>query len=244
MKTKNSLLIIICAFIAAPFAWMGASEAEQLFFQANVHFAEEHYAEAIPLYLKALELQPSANIHYNLGNAHYLTGNTGLARLHWEKAIAMNPRHATARIHRDMLLAELSLSENNSGFWYNFIARFSINQWVMVTALSFWAMAFLWLLRRTRKTTILGALTIPAALIFTLGLCSAWILSPELNMAIVTDSEATLRIAPTPGSPISQALTEAQGIIIGPQYGEYNRVTLSNGQEGFLRQGQWQSIRK
>lgn len=245
MKSIRSLRIFIITFIAAPISMLlGTGETEQIFFQANVQFAEEQYQEAITLYLQALELHPSANIHYNLGNAYYQTENTGLARLHWEKAIAMNPRHAAARFHRDMLLKEWNLAEQSSGFWYNFIARLSINQWVMITTLSFWAIAFLWLMRRWRPNNKWSALSIAAAtLLLTLGSSSAWLLSPELNKAIVTDKEATLRVAPTPGSPISQALAEAQSITVGTQYGEYHRVTLSNGQEGFLHQGQWRSIR-
>lgn len=244
MKAINIAYILIFIFIAAPSITLAvAKDAEQVFFNANVYYAEGQYEEAIPLYLQALDSFTSSNIHYNLGNAYYQTGRPGLARLHWEKAIAMNPRHAPAQFHREMLLNEFNLGEQQSGYWYNLLAKLSFNQWVLIATASFWIMLFFWLWQRARQNNRLVFLMPIPALMFILGLNAIWMLSPELNKAIVTDAEATLRVAPTPGSPISQTLTEAQGITIGQKYGEYYRATLHNGQEGFIRQGQWQSIR-
>jgi tetratricopeptide (TPR) repeat protein len=249
MNTRPSFLFCICMLTVIPLAELsanagGSAAAEPLFFQANVYYAGEQYDQAITYYLQALQVHPTAHIHYNLGNAYYKTGNSGLARLHWERALVMNPGHASARLHRESLLAELRVDDYNAGFWHGFIVRLSFNQWLILTVLAFWSLAFLWLLKRFFKANWSVLLIAPCALLLLLGLSALWLLSAQLNKAIITSSEASLRIAPTPDSPITQTLAEAQSLSIGTQYGDFFRVTLQNGSEGFLHREHWQAIRK
>src|SRR5690625_3998804 len=119
------LLTFLLAFVSAAQGKTG----EELFYEANIRFAENQFSEALELYEQALETISTANLHHNAGVAARKLGDVGKARLHWERALALDPRHEKAQASLADLLAELGLMQSGSGFarWVNNL--FSISQW-------------------------------------------------------------------------------------------------------------------
>src|SRR5690554_718733 len=105
-KRFRSLFLLL--FLLVPIGKLSA--AEELFFEGNARFAEEKYAEAAELYEQALEKSSSANLYYNAGLAALKLGDSGKARLQWERALRLEPRHLPARNSLRQLLEDLDLS--------------------------------------------------------------------------------------------------------------------------------------
>lgn len=217
--------------------------AEDLFFEGNVRFAEGAYADAIPLYEAAVAERPSPNIHYNLGNAYYQLGDWGRARLHWERTLAMEPRHSLAGGNLRMLLHELNLPEEVPGFWTRAAGVFSYNEWLWTGALAFWIALFSVLARQWKKNPWLTLPTGVGALGVLLAAAALFLLHPTRDLAIILDESTSLRVAPAPGSPLAASLRTAQRVRVADTYGSFVRVLLEGGSEGYLEAGQVERIR-
>lgn len=210
--------------------------AEDLFFQANVHAAEEQFDAAVPLYEAALAQHPSANLHYNLGTAYYHLGEMGKARIHWEKTLAIKPRHTRAIRHLQLLKEELDLPEDELGIWMQIANFFSYNQWIWLGVGGFWLILFSGLAWQWKKRAWLalpaacGAAGLAAATVFLM------LLNPARDEAVILNETAVLRVAPAPESPVSATLQPAQRVRVADRYREFLRVLLADGREGYVRE--------
>lgn len=84
--------------------------------QADSAYNAEKYTLAIDLYNQTLtEAGPNADVYYNLGNAHYRSGNIGQAVLAYERALRINPTHADAKTNLNFVKQRLEdKPEDNS----------------------------------------------------------------------------------------------------------------------------------
>ena len=69
-------------------------------FQSGMErFAAERYAEAVPLMLQAIDLEPdNAGYHYNLGLAYFENGDLQKAIASWDRVVALDPDNQSAKI--------------------------------------------------------------------------------------------------------------------------------------------------
>lgn len=82
-----------------------ASTAEM----ADSAYNREDYRGAIELYNRAIaEDGVSADIYYNLGNAHYRNDNNGKAILNYERALRLDPSHADARANLKFVKSKIA----------------------------------------------------------------------------------------------------------------------------------------
>src|SRR5699024_493288 len=83
--------------------------------------------EAAELYEQALAQVSSANLYYNAGLAALKLNDPGKARLQWERALTLEPRHRQARQRLNQLLADLELPQKRIGVASWFAAIFSLD---------------------------------------------------------------------------------------------------------------------
>ncbi len=89
------LITITCLFLV--FANLqAATPAGTLFTKANKLYENGKYTEAATLYKQVLAANPVAEVHYNLANAYYRSNQLGLAILHYEKTLLLNPGYDRA----------------------------------------------------------------------------------------------------------------------------------------------------
>ena len=68
------------------------AQNQALFEKANTLYNEGKYAEAIDNYITILETEKhSADIYYNLANAHYKLNNIAPSIYYYEKALLLDP---------------------------------------------------------------------------------------------------------------------------------------------------------
>lgn len=84
-------------------------------------YNKEEYRGAAELYEQSLaEEGPDADTYYNLGNAYYRTGRTGLAVVAYERALRLNPTHADARTNLEFVNSKIEdRPEDDSAFLGN-----------------------------------------------------------------------------------------------------------------------------
>src|SRR5690606_15585195 len=75
-------------------------------------------------------------------NACYQAGDYGRARLHWERALALNPSHHHAAANRDQLLARMELPAEDSTTLQRLASRISHSQWIWILSGGVWIALF------------------------------------------------------------------------------------------------------
>lgn len=221
-----------------PTNWTKASEAYQ----------DKQYAEALRLYEGFIEDgYASAALFYNMGNAYYRQDKIGLAILYYEKALKLSPRDAAVRANLD--LAQSQQVDQIQALPSFFLDRwqqslqsiFSSNTWSILGLLLLWTGVgglIFWLLaaERTQRKRgfIIGATLLVLSIIpFYL---SAGRASFERNpgTAILLEAEYGLRTAPEEESTVILPLHEGVKVAIIDRIGEWMKVQLQDGAQGWL----------
>lgn len=216
--------------------------------KANEAYKNKQYAEALKLYEGFIEEGlASAALFYNMGNVYYRQDKIGLAILYYEKALKLSPRDAAVRAN--LTLAQSRQVDQIQALPAFFLDRwqqalqsiFSSNTWSILGLLLLWAGVgglIFWLLasartQRKRGFIIGSTLLILSIIPFYL---SAGRASFEQNpgTAILLESEYGLRTAPEEESTVILPLHEGVKLLIIDRIGEWMKVQLEDGEQGWL----------
>jgi len=152
-----------------------------LFAQANAHYAEGNYAEAVEQYKEVLAEQPSAEVYYNLGNAYFKQGELSQSILAYERALRLKPTMKDAKHNLQFAQTRIvdNIEDTQSFFLSSWLktVRNSLNQQVwIILSISLFVLAlmgfFFFAFSRTiwlRKTAFYTSLV---ALLFSICACA------------------------------------------------------------------------
>ena len=201
-------LCVLCAF-ALSFA-VAFADAPPAFREAAVLYDQGQFDQAIARYESLLTVgMRSANLYFNLGNAHFKAGHLGRAILNYERA------HQLAPLDRDVdgnlgfvVKQSKAYDATASGGWSAWLASvrdsFTADEWTVVTMMGYWLAAlglvvFIWLppaieWRRWLRTAAaaFGAI----ALLASTGLGAKIITEEGPPPAITLAKEVIVRLAP------------------------------------------------
>lgn len=244
---KRSLLMTTLAIFLA----IGLSAKAELptnWTKANEAYKDKQFSEALKLYEGFIEEGlASAALFYNMGNVYYRQDKIGLAILYYEKALKLSPRDAAVRAN--LALAQSRQVDQIQALPAFFLDRwqqglqsiFSSNTWSVLGLLLLWAGVgglIFWLLasvrtQRKRGFIIGSTLLILSIIPFYL---SAGRSSFEQNpgTAILLESEYGLRTAPEEESTVILPLHEGVKLLIVDRIGEWMKVQLEDGEQGWL----------
>lgn len=244
---KRSLLMTILAIFLA----IGLSAKAELptnWTKANEAYKDKQYSEALKLYEGFIEEGlASAALFYNMGNVYYRQDKVGLAILYYEKALKLSPRDAAVRAN--LALAQSRQLDQIQALPAFFLDRwqqalqsiFPSNTWSILGLLLLWSGVgglIFWLLAAERTQRKRGFLIGATLLILSIipFYLSAGRASFERNpgTAILLESEYGLRTAPEEESTVILPLHEGVKVLIIDRIGEWMKVQLEDGEQGWL----------
>jgi len=227
------------------------------YLQGNDAYRSENYAGAIEAYEQAIEAgADDYRVFFNLGNALYRERHIGKAILNWERAKILDPRNEDILENLDFIRSTqvdiVRESENGPnlgnvyentfiGFVYGFLSKFSAREFVnMLVILSILGSICLtiWISNRSRSRRVffvmgivIWALFLAVLIPFAIKLDNAW----ETDKAIVISSGAEIRSASYENSQLLYTFQEGMEVAVLEIRGDYAKVLLHNGEEGWLR---------
>ncbi len=215
---------------------------------ANAAYQSGDFSKAIGAYVALVDAGwQSADLYYNLGTSYLQEQELGRAILYLERALLQAPGEED--IQHNLRLAQEQLKDDISEvppfflsrWWRSWSIAVSANAWGIIGLLLVWlgvAGLALWLLgwqRIWRKWGFLGGFPllllglIPIFLAF-----SRMGLEQESTVAILQETEMTLYTAPDDASTALFELHEGTKVEIIDQIGEWYKVRLLNGDQGWL----------
>ncbi len=93
--------------------------AKELFQEGNKSYEAGNMAEAQNLYNKIIRQGlGNAHLYFNLGNTYYRTGQIGLARLWYERALTESPHDNDIRHNLDIVRSRIGEKQNIGKNWF------------------------------------------------------------------------------------------------------------------------------
>ena len=219
-----------------------------LFEQGKERYKEGKFQEAIASWMKILDNdQHSANLYFNLGNAHYKLNNVGPSIYYYEKALQLDPNDADIRTN--LAFAEHAkidaiepLPQTVFSKWYtNFSGIMDFNGWAIASVVFSFLFVLLFLTyyfsvsEKKKRLLFAGSLTAVIFLFISLGI--AFQINSDFTKdkpAIVFAESIEVKSEPNMGSDSAFVLHEGTKVQVIAQDDGWVRVQLSNGKDGWI----------
>ena len=238
----------IIVVLVSCFSILGFSQNQELFDKANALYNQEKYAEAIDQYQKILDSElHSAELYFNLGNAHYKLNNIAPSIYNYEKALQLAPNDEDIKNN-------LSFAQNMTidaidkvpqvGFSkliYNVVNLFGRDTWakiavaaVILFVLLFFAFHFSYSSSRKRIAFISSLVSLLLA-----GVAFAMAFQKERlekkdNPAIVFVQESRVMTDPNKSSEEVFRLHEGTKVQVLESYNDWNKIKIADNSEGWI----------
>jgi tetratricopeptide (TPR) repeat protein len=237
----------------AVFAGVGSAAAppespKTVFFRANGLYAEERYAEAAAQYeaLVAAGLE-SGNLHFNLGNAYFKTGDVGRAILEYERARRWIPGDPDLAANLGHARSVAEVAEEPS-VWtrllFPFAGRFSTDALLLAASVLYTLLMLLLVAGRLVAPVARGARV--AAAVAAAGLA---LLLPSVvyrlatvdlptYAVVVARQDATVRFEPSAGGTVHFAAKPGVVLRVVGEREAWLQVMRSDGRRGWVERAQ------
>jgi len=243
---KNWILILFLALSGS----ILAQDNDSLFNQASQDYANGNYNDAINKYEQILANgEASANLYYNLANAHYKLNHIAPSIYSYEKALLLAPNHQDAKNNlvfaQNMTLDAIdnlpksSLSKIVNGI----ISKLSFNGWAWVAVLASFALVAFFLLyylanRATRKRIffsgfVVGLLVMISSVVFAY---LQFDIQEKKQFAIVFAEETDVLAEPNTSSSNAFTLHEGTKIKILDEFNGFAKIELTDGRQGWMKE--------
>lgn len=236
------LLLAVCTLFPLSASADAALDAQ--FNQANIHFQNEEYQQAIQLFETILQTEQSANLHYNLANTYFQIEAHGKAILHYRKALALEPGNPEFEANLKFALEAAQITHPDPTWLDRYSQILSVNTWTWLCAIAFWSSVALIILPKLYQWRgIMPWVTFS----FTTGLLGLGLLALagyhfQSNQGIVISEDAPIKVAPTDTVEPNAYLADGELSTIDDEHLPYYLVTTTAGQSGWIHQDHFQKI--
>jgi len=239
---KNALYIILIFFGSI------SAQNEKIFDQANTLYNEGKFSDALSRYDVILNSgEHSAELYYNIANAHYKLNNIAPSIYYYEKALALKPKDKdiqnnlafanNMRIDAIDNLPEVGLSK--------FIKKVtniqSFNGWAKLAVILVIVFVVLYLVyyfsfgtQKKRIFFVSSILSIVLAFIVLTITFYSYSLDKKNNPAIVFAQETQVKSEPNLRSDEAFVLHEGTKVQVLDSVNNWNEIMLSNGKTGWI----------
>jgi tetratricopeptide (TPR) repeat protein len=117
-----------------------AADVNGDFSTANRLYAEGKFGTASGIYERLLSSAgASPNLLFNYGNAEFKAGNLGRSIAAFRRAELLAPRDAEIRANLDYVRNQVQGSTVHESRWQDWLGQLSLNEWTLLTVISFLA---------------------------------------------------------------------------------------------------------
>lgn len=239
MKRILFLLLFICA------PMMGQNKV--LFEKANEAYNAGNYPEAVSRYAEVLKNgEESAELYFNLGNAHYKLNHIAESVYNYEKALLLDPADQTIQNNlefaNNMVLDDIKEVPKSglSTFITSAISIFSFNGWAWIAILGVAIFSVLFLLYyfsiASKWKRVFFTVAITAVVISFISLIFAFYLSnvtQSKEFAIVFTEEVPVRNEPNLRGNELFLLHEGTKVKVVSAFQDWIQLELANGSSGW-----------
>lgn len=240
---KQILYILSLLFSFGLFA-----QNQELFEKANTLYNQAKYAEAIDNYNAILETEKhSADLYYNLANAHYKLNNIAPSIYYYEKALLLNPNDTdiinNLAFAKNMTIDAIDVVPDVgfSKILNNTTNKMSFDNWAKTSVGLVFCFVLLFLVyyfaysTLNKRLAFIGSITALILVFITLAFAfHKFNLDKNDNPAIVFAQEAKVKAEPNARSEESFRLHEGTKIQVIDAVDEWNKIKLSDGKIGWI----------
>lgn len=238
--------LILISFLLIGF--IGLSQNEELFDQANSAYQAGEYQKAINTYEEILDNgETSAEVYYNLGNAHYKLNHVAPSIYYYEKALQLKPGDEDIQNNiafaRNMAIDDIEeVEETGMNEWINgIISTFNYSTWAVMAIVYSILFVGLFLLYYFSYKPLFKRLLFGAA-ILSLLLCIFSVVFAfqqqsyvqNNQYAIIFSEEVDVHDEPNLRGDPSFELHEGTKAKVLEDYQEWSRIELANGVQGWV----------
>lgn len=234
-------------FLLLAGAAASAAEIENpsaVFREANRAYREGDYGRATRLYQSLVDKQwNSADVFYNVANAHFREKHLGLAILNYEKAKRFRPRDRDVRANLAYATGLIEYRVEDKRNWYvrtvnAFLASFTREELGVLTlgfGLVFWGVWGFCLYLGPGLSWGWGRKTLLGFFLFSVFLwVSKEVQLATLREAIILKSQAAVRYGPSHKDQVAFRLGEGIKVRIKKKSGDWSWIVLKNGESGWM----------
>jgi tetratricopeptide (TPR) repeat protein len=237
------LLFIFALFFRTCYA----GQEENLFQQGVQAFQNGSYTDAIAKFENAAKQgKVSAALYYNLGNAYYKTDEIGRAVLNYERARRLAPNDAD--IEFNLQIAQLRVvdkiaspeTDYFSKLFRNIKNVLALPQWTWLTIILYILLAALLIMRLLVRNTLSLIARHAVLPVLILLLIASFFLGLKIHEdmmvkeAIILDKNTAVMSGPLADATEVFALHEGVKVRIMDRSGEFVRIRLSDGKDGWV----------
>lgn len=223
---------------------------------ANNLFKNNSFEEAAEIYKELIESGYNNDaLNYNLGNCYYKLGKIGLAILHYERALLLNPNDEDIIHNLEFTRTRLSnkIEEVPRFFlfewWDNTINLFSLNSWIMVSFIFFlFVLIFLTSLisgRFTKYSRLIFMLLFTFVIFLFFGLSASigkYYQLNNRNYGIILLTNVNVKNAPNEKSKDSFIINEGIKVKLEDKVDNWIKIKLADGKVGWVLENEVERI--
>jgi tetratricopeptide (TPR) repeat protein len=248
MKRLSGILILL--LLGLP-PGLKAGDFDSQIEKGNQHYLDGEYELAAAAYQSIIDSgYASAELYYNLGNAHYKSHNITMALVNYERAHILDPKDPDIQnnlqvarefvVDRIEVLPEFFLRKA----WVGFVKIFDADVWGVLSLLAFFSALALFLVYFFSRRPALRRLSFWLALAFIFVSISTLVFAGQQekfvtrhNQAIILTPSLTIKSSPDEESGTDLFLLhEGTKVTVADELGEWREVVLSDGNRGWLKE--------
>ncbi len=245
MKIKS---YIICFFCIPMVIFCQQDFLNGIFQEANDHYLNQRYAEAINLYNHVIQQgYEHVDLYYNLGNAYYRLGRLGDAIWAYEKGLKLHPKDEDIRFNLKVSNARIvDRVEVPEGFflieWYGALKHgFSPRQWLLLISSLFLVSSVVFALSSfaspslrswIKKVSTIGLIITMISLFIYIDLRFE---VSDLNEAIIVTDDGKVYSSPTEIGKVLYIVHEGTKAKITQEQFPWLEIELIDGKKGWLK---------
>lgn len=242
---------IIIPFFIFFVSFANAQPISQVFEQANHLYKNADYRAAIDKYHKIEKSgQHSDALYFNLANSYYKLNEVAPSIYYYEKALKLNPMNEDAKYNL-VLANRLTIDQIDEvpktlfqRIETNFLHKFSIHQWAIVSIVFSVLTALLFLIYYFSISSLLKRIFFSVSIVtFSFMLISVLVAYKGLDYykknqpAIVFFERVQIKNAPTYKSEDVFTLHEGTKVVVLDEVDDWYKIKLADGKIGWVRTG-------